>query len=134
MIIENNSYNEISSLVDNILSECNEDVACIRRRLFGVDEEVRESVLTSDLLNAWQVFYFYFEEDPGKDILEYLLFFPASSLYKGISIGAYKNCNIKFRVIDSIPMIQLSDDICELERFSGPDAFRNAIIYIDDEC
>ena len=133
MIIENNSYNEISSLVDDILSECNEDVACIRRRLSGVDEEVRESLLTSDLLNAWQVFYFYFEEDPGEDMLEYLLFSPASSLYKGVSIGTYKKCTIRFMVIDSTPMIQLSDDICELERFSGPDAFKNAIIYIDDE-
>jgi len=132
MIINGTPYDEISNIIDNILSDCCDDAECIRIRLCRLDPEVRESILTSDLLNAWQVFYYYFEEDPGKDILEFLLFSPASSLADGIFLGEYNNCNIRFSVHNSVPEILLSDDIQELARYSGPDAFKESIKFINE--
>jgi hypothetical protein len=132
MQINSTPYDEISNIVDDILSECFDDVECIRVRLCRLDPELKESILTSDLLNTWQVFYYYFQKDPGVDIKEFLLFSPASSLQGGISLGEYNNCNIKFSVRNSIPMIQISDDIQEIAKYSGPDAFDAAMKFVYD--
>ncbi|NLL09862.1 MAG: hypothetical protein GX268_03020, partial [Methanomicrobiales archaeon] len=51
-----------SELVDKILEDCDEDVVCTRMRLLNLEPAVRDAIIISDLLNAWQVFYYYFTE------------------------------------------------------------------------
>lgn len=124
-------YADLSRIVDQILNDCDEDVICIRMRLSGLEPEVRESILTSDLLNAWQVFFYFFQEKPGDESLEILAFTPASALPQGVSIGEYGQCTLTFIVTNARPEIVVSDDIQELRRFSGTGAYKAATAFID---
>ncbi|NLV26501.1 MAG: hypothetical protein GXY48_04965 [Methanomicrobiales archaeon] len=126
-------FAELSRIVDKILEDCDEDVVCIRIRLNALTPEIRDAILTSDLLNAWQVFYYFFEENPGDEGYEILAFTPASALPKGISIGEYRHCNLVFVVYNLQPIIIVSDDLQELRRFSGKGAYKSALAYMDSE-
>ena len=47
---------------------------------------VRNELLVSDLLNAWQVFYYFFRTVPDELVRERLELEPASSLVLGVAI------------------------------------------------
>lgn len=126
-------YTELASIVERILDDCDEDVVCTRMRLSGLPPEILDSVITSDLLNAWQVFYYYFQQDPGEDAREILMFSPASDLESGVHIGECRQCSMVFHVKNSRPWIVVSDDIQELIRYSGNKAYTDAIRFIDAE-
>lgn len=123
----------LSDIVDRILEDCDEDVICTRMRLTALDPAVRDAIVVSDLLNSWQVFYYFFQEQPFDDAFEILAFTPASVLPQGISIGEYRQCTLTFGVTNGRPVIVVSDDLQELRRFSGPHAYQEAIRFIDTE-
>lgn len=124
-------YTELAQIVEKILDDCDEDVVCTRMRLSGLNPEILDAVITSDLLNAWQVFYYYFQQDPGEDAREILMFTPASELESGVNIGEYRQCSMAFQIKNSRPWIIVSDDIQELIRYSGNKAYTDAIRFID---
>lgn len=126
-------FAEQSKIVDEILTDCDEDVACIRMRLRGLAPEIREAILISDLLNAWQVFYYYYQEYPGEDAVEILNFNPASSLPEGLSIGEHGQCYLRFSVKNDEPEIIVSDDIQDLGRFRGTRGYRDAVRFIESD-
>lgn len=126
-------FTELTRIVDRILEDCEEDVVCTRMRLAGLEPAVRDAILTSDLLNAWQVFFYFFQEYPGDITMEILAFTPASALQGGISIGEYRECHLTFMVDHERPTIIVSDDLQEMRRFSGPKAYAEAIRFIDTE-
>lgn len=126
-------YAVLSDLVDRMLEDCDEDVVCVRMRLFALDPAVRDALLISDLLNAWQVFYYFFENRPFDDACEILAFTPASALAQGIAIGEYRECTLTFQVTDGSPIIIVSDDLREMGRFFGSHAYTDAIRFIDAE-
>ena len=121
----------LSDIVDRILEDCDEDVVCTRMHLLNLEPAVRDAVIISDLLNAWQVFYYYFTEQPFVDAYEILAFTPASVLPYGIAIGEYRACTLTFMVKNGRPFIIVSDDLQEISRFSGPHAYREAILFIE---
>ncbi len=124
-------YTELSLIVEKILEDCDEDVVCTRMRLSGLDPEILEAVIVSDLLNAWQVFYYFFQQEPGEVAQEILMFTPASELESGVSIGEYRQFSMVFQVKNNRPWIIVSDDIQELNRYSGNKAYTDAIRFID---
>ena len=126
-------FSVLTGIVDRILEDCDEDVVCIRMHLQNLEPPVRDTLLTSDLLNAWQVFFYFFKECPDDVSMEILAFTPASALLQGISIGEYRECNLTFLVDHARPTIIVSDDLQEMRRFSGPHAYTEAIRYIDTE-
>jgi hypothetical protein len=131
MDFETVPFTELARIVNRILEDCDEDVVCTRMRLSALDPEVRDVILTSDLLNSWQVFYYFFQEDPGDEAREILAFTPASTLPEGISIGEYRQCSLVFIVSNNQPVITVSDDLQELRRFSGNGAYKSAILYLE---
>ncbi|WP_373840181.1 hypothetical protein [Methanospirillum sp.] len=122
-----------SDLVDKILEDCDEDVVCTRMRLLNLEPAMRDAIIVSDLLNAWQVFYYFFTEQPFDDAYEILAFTPASALLQGTVIGEYRACTLTFMVKNGRPFIIVSDDLQEIRRFSGPKAYKEAILFIDTE-
>lgn len=123
-------FSELSDLVDDILSRCNDDAACIASELRALDPDLRRDILTSDLLNAWQVFSYYFNAWPGDEAVEFLVFNPASELIRGVPMGDFDILSMTFFVHHDIPEIRISDDIQELARFSGASAWEQANRYI----
>ena len=133
MDIEPIPFAELSGIVDRILEDCDEDVVCTRMRLSALDPEIRDLLLTSDLLNAWQVFFYYFQEIPGDEALEILAFNPASTLTQGLLIGEFRDIRLTFSVHQGQPVIRVSNDEQELRRFSGTGGYRSAMAYIDSD-
>jgi hypothetical protein len=126
-------FSVLSGIVYQILEDCDEDVVCTRMRLTGLEPRFRDAILTSDLLNAWQVFFYFFQEYPNDEAREILSFTPASSLAEGVSIGEYRDCLLTFVMDNARPTIIISDDLQEMRRFSGAQAYRQAINFIDSE-
>ncbi|MFY9799660.1 MAG: hypothetical protein WAK10_00245, partial [Methanoregula sp.] len=76
-------YPELVARADHLFEECEDDVSCLASRLDSLDSEMRYELLVSDLLNSYQVFYYYFRTFPDELISERLELEPASSLIKG---------------------------------------------------
>lgn len=125
-------FSVLSGIVDQILEDCDEDVVCTRMRLSGLEPSVRDAILISDLLNAWQVFFFFFKKYPSDEAKEILAFTPASVLPQGVIIGEYRECVLTFVVDHAKPAIIVSDDLQEIKRFSGAGAYAEAIWFIDN--
>ncbi len=125
------TYPELSVIVDKIFESCEDDDDCIVNHLARLDDSVRISLLTSDLMNAWQVFYWYFREQPGKDIMETLLFSPAGNLKRGIALenGIF---SFQFSVKNDRPSIVISDDEGVCATFSGQNAWKQTMNLINN--
>ena len=125
-------YQELGAIAEQLFAACDDDPICVAKKLDAVTQNAREELLRSDLLNAFQVFYYFFRESP--DILseEILLFHPASQLMHGISLikdnGLYE---MIFFVKQGVPeIVILNEDNIVAETFSGINAYNKAISYI----
>ena len=63
-------FPELVALADKLLEECDEDVALLATRIGSLDADVRNELMVSDLLNSWQVFYYYFRTVPDELVKE----------------------------------------------------------------
>ncbi len=123
-------YSALSDIADTIFSHCNDDPSCIAGEIQKLEPEIRNSLLSSDLLNAWQVFWYYFKEYPGDDAVEFLNFHSAGELARGVPMGDIGIFTLTFQVIDGEPEIGLSDDLQEVARFRGAAAWAETQGYI----
>ena len=62
---QGNSYRDLAKIADRLFMQSNDDEEQLASALDSVDEEIRQDLLASDLLNAYQVFYYHFREVPG---------------------------------------------------------------------
>lgn len=116
-------YSTLVSLVDRLLEDCEDDVECLAVRLGGLEPDVQRELLVSDLLNAYQVFFFFFRTDAGEMLKERLELEPASALVAGIKIGETGFLEMFFLVRDAKPVIVVSDGEKNVAAFSGLSAF-----------
>ena len=123
-------YHELVSAADQILNECGDDVALLSEKLDQLPNQVRDELLVSDLLNAFQVFYYFFKETPGKLPTERLILSPGSALLDGLLIDEIELLELIFAIIDHQPVIVVSDGERALGTFLGPDAYRDGLMYI----
>ena len=79
-------FTELVAMMDTILEECDEDVDRLAKKIGALDADVRNELMVSDLLNAWQVFYYYFRTVPDALVREQMELEPASSLSRGLKI------------------------------------------------
>jgi len=116
------SYTALARLADRILADCEDDPECIALRLGGLAPADREELLVSDLLNAWQVFFFFFRtaDDELRDRLELE---PASELPRGVRLEETDIVEMTFTVREGKPVITLSDGEKIIAAFSGSSAF-----------
>ncbi|EHQ35912.1 hypothetical protein [Methanoplanus limicola] len=122
-------YYELAELADKILALADENYEYLSEVLDDLDEGLRNEMLDSDFLNAYQVFYFFFRQKPEEIVEDRLLLASASELKKGLLIYEYSLLEIYFRVEDNKGIIIVSDGDRELKRFYGKSAYWNAMEY-----
>jgi hypothetical protein len=123
-------YDELVSAADQILDECDGDVALLSEKLDQLPNQMRDELLVSDLLNAYQVFYYFFRETPAELQTERLILSPGSALLDGLLIDEIELLELIFAIIDHQPVIVVSDGEYALGTFLGPDAYRDGLTYI----
>jgi len=125
-------FHELVTLVDGILDTCDDDVPCIAKKLGALEPEVRSELFISDLLNAYQVFYYFFRIVPDILIEEQLELEPASSLRSGLKIDEVDLLEMFFVIREGKPLIIIHDGEKAVATFSGGSAFRDGKEYLEN--
>ena len=126
------SYQELGDIAEALFQESEDDPIALSGLLDRLDPGVRNELLVSDFLNVYQVFYFYFREEPGDLERERMTLEPASALLQGIRIREIELLEIIFRIEATQPVMSVSDGETVLVNYHGPDAYRRAVRYIDE--
>ena len=124
-------YHELVAITDQILDECGDDVALLSEKLDRLSIPVRDDLLVSDLLNAFQVFYYFFGDIMGDLPMERLMMSPASALLEGVLVDEIEFLKLIFAIVDHKPVIVVSDSEHALATFLGTDGYRDGLMYIE---
>ena len=116
-------YQELIGIVDAILDACDDDVPCIAKKLDAVDEASRNELLVSDLLNAYQAFYWFFRTEPDILTRERMDLEPASALKTGLLIEETDLLEMYFAVHECVPVIIVHDGDKAVATFTGKTAY-----------
>jgi hypothetical protein len=125
-------YRELVDLVDAILEECEDEVPCIVKKLGTLDPETRSELFISDLLNAYQVFSYFFRTVPDDLVRERLELEPASSLRNGLKIDEIDLLELIFILRESKPVIIIWDGEKAVATFSGGRAYADGKEYLEN--
>ena len=125
-------YSELSRIADQILEKGEDQPEVLARELEQLPQKIRDELLTSDLLNAFQVFYYYFREDPGDLERDRLTLQPASALLTGVMVTEIDLFEVLFSIDAGEPVLSVSDGDQVIARYRGIDAFRKALRFLDE--
>lgn len=125
-------YSVLTGIADAILETGEDDPDTLAGSLDRLDSGIREELFASDLLNAFQVFYYFFREDPGDLESDRLMLQPASALSTGVVVTEREFYEVIFRVDDGLPVITVSDGESVLASFTGADAYWEALAFLDE--
>ncbi|PKL64762.1 MAG: hypothetical protein CVV32_06680 [Methanomicrobiales archaeon HGW-Methanomicrobiales-3] len=125
-------FHELVEIVDGILDTCEDKVPCIVKKLGELDPEVRSELFISDLLNAYQVFIYFFRTEPDILVQEQLELEPASSLRAGLMIDEVDLLEMFFVIRESKPLIIIHDGEKAVATFSGGSAYRDGREYLEN--
>lgn len=120
---------ELAELADQILEIADEDYDRLSSIIEDLDEEVRNEILVSDFLHAYQVFYYYFRMEPSEIVIDRLMLEPASSLENGVFIEDFDIFELWFIIEDNKGVIYVSDGEKIRKKFSGRRAYTEAAAY-----
>ena len=126
-------YYELAQLADKILEIADDDVPVLAEIIDDIDPETRNELLFSDFLNAYQVFYYFFREEPDILVDERLSLVPASAIRKGVLAEERDLLELVFIVADETPEILVTDGEEILQTFSGKNAYREAVRWADEQ-
>ena len=124
-------FNILAALADRLFLECEDDVKCLSRMIETLDPATRNELLVSDLLNAYQAFYYYFRTCPDELVCERLELEPASSLLVGVKIDEIELLDLIFLVKNHEPVIIVSDGE-RIFTFKGKTAYNEGLKYIEN--
>lgn len=125
-------FHELVALVDAILDACDDDIPCIAQKLGALEPEVRSELFVSDLLNAYQVFYYFFRTVPDVLVMERLELEPASSLRAGLLIDEVDLLEMYFIIREGKPLILIHDGDKAVATFSGNRAYADGKWYLEN--
>jgi hypothetical protein len=125
-------FPELVALADRLLEESDEDVELLAGKIGTLDADMRNELMVSDLLNAYQVFYYYFRTVPDELVRERMELEPASSLTRGLKIDEVEFLELFFVMKDHKPLIVVSDGEKPVATFSGNTAYANGINYLEN--
>jgi hypothetical protein len=126
------SYRDLTKIADRLFMQSDDDEEQLAYALDSVEPDVRQELLASDLLNAYQVFYYYFREFPGELAKERLLLLPATSLSHKVVLAEIDYVEVEFSVEQGDPVITLLDEGQVIAKYHGKDAYHSAMQFIDD--
>ncbi|MDD1708388.1 MAG: hypothetical protein LUQ33_04360 [Methanoregulaceae archaeon] len=125
-------YSELYRIADQILEIGEDRPDLLAGELERLPQSIRTELLASDLLNAYQVFYYYFREDPGDLEKDRLTLQPASALSTGVMMTETDLFEVIFSVEEEEPLFSVSDGEQVIARFRGTDSFRKVLRFIDE--
>jgi hypothetical protein len=125
-------YPELVTLADHLFEKCEDDISCLASRMDSLNSEIRNELLISDILNAYQAFYYYFRACPDELVCERLELEPASSLIKGVKIDEIELLTLIFAVKNHEPVVIVSDGENALCTFKGKTAYADGLKYIEN--
>jgi hypothetical protein len=125
-------YRKLVALADHLFEQCEDDVTYLSPMLDALDSGTRNELLASDLLNAFQVFFYFFRMMPDELVQERLELEPASSLIKGVKIDEIDLVDLIFSVKNHEPVIIVSDGETPLKIFRGKTAYAEGLKYIEN--
>jgi hypothetical protein len=125
-------FPELVALTDKLLEESGEDVARLATLIGSLDADMRNELMVSDLLNAWQVFYYYFRTFPDELVKERMELEPASGLSRGLKIDEVEFLSLVFVMKDHKPLIVVSNGEKTVATFSGNTAYANGMNYLEN--
>jgi len=123
---------DLAEIVDRLFEESGDDEEELAALLDRIDPALVRELITSDYLNAYQTFYYFFRENPGELEKERLILEPASAVPFGVSFAEIDLVELIFLVRDGTPHILLSDGETVLVEFSGREAYRHAVGYVEE--
>lgn len=123
-------YRTLVAAVDDLLDSCDEDVVCLAGKMDNLAEDMRAEILVSDLLNAFQTFFYFFRIMPDDLARERMELEPASALVKGLKIEELELLELWFQVRKNTPVMVVSDGTEPLATFSGRNAYADGMRYI----
>lgn len=126
------SYSELYSIADRILEIGEDRPDLLAGELERLPQSIRSELLASDILNAYQVFYYYFRKDPGDLEKDRLTLQPASALSTGVMITETDLFEVIFSVEDEEPLFSVSDGEQVIARFRGNDSYSKVLRFIDE--
>ncbi len=125
-------FPELVSLTDKLLEESDEDIERLATKIGSLDADMRNELMVSDLLNAYQVFYYYFRTVPDELVKERMELEPASSLLRGLKIDEVEFLELIFVMKDHKPLIVVSNGEKPVATFSGKTAYANGMKYLEN--
>ncbi len=126
------SYSELGDIAEAILEEAQEDEGVLVRILESLPPQIRADLFSSDFLNAYQVFYYYYRQDPGELEKDRLILQPASALKQGVLMTEIELLEVIFRVDEEGGVISVSDGERTLVNFRGRGSYDKAVRFIDE--
>ena len=125
-------FPELVAIADKLLEESDEDVDRLAIKIGSLDADMRNELIVSDMLNAWQIFYYYFRTVPDELVRERMELEPASSLLRGLKIDEVEFLELFFVMKDHKPLIVVSDGEKPVATFSGNTAYANGMKYLEN--
>lgn len=125
------SYQELSLIANRLFEESCDDEELLASALDRIPEDVRSQLLISDLVNAYQVFYYFFRKRPDEEIAERLMLESGSSLQKGVFVEEVDLLELYFLVENSGPVLNITDGKEILSSFRGKNAYEDALQYLE---
>lgn len=116
-------FSRLIAIADRLLEEADDDVAHLARAIDALDQAVRDELLVSDQLNAYQVFYYFFRTEPDLLVQERLDLETASSLVRGLKVEETDLLEMFFGIRNAKPVIVISDGDKVVATFSGKSAY-----------
>jgi hypothetical protein len=123
-------YSKLVALADHLFEQCEDDVTCLSPMLDALDSGTRNELLASDLLNAFQVFYYFFRTEPDMLVQERLDLEPASALIRGLKIEETDLLEMFFAIHENKPVIVISDGDKTVATFSGTSAYAQGRMFM----
>lgn len=123
-------YSRLVAIADKLLEDADDDVARLARSIDALEQPVRDEFLVSDLLNAYQVFYYFFRIEPDILVQERLDLEPASSLINGLLVEETDLLEMFFGIRNAMPIIVISDGDKVVATFSGKSAYEQGRIFL----
>lgn len=125
-------YDELAELADNVLEISGDEEECLAEVLDTLEEGLRTELLTSDFLNAYQTFFYFFRTIPDALVRERLILTPAAEVQDGILVEEVDLLQIIFLVKGGKPHIAIGDGEKPLQIFTGQDAYRTALEAVEE--
>ena len=123
-------YSRLVAIADKLLEDADDDILHLARSMDALEQPVRDELLVSDLLNAYQVFYYFFRIEPDILVQERLDLEPASSLINGLLIEETDLLEMFFGIRNAMPVIIISDGDKVVATFSGKSAYEQGRIFL----